>query len=60
MASTSEVGHAKNVANFYDLIAFVQGYGANDSPTKTSLTVQGPSKRQKYRFDRRLPYFYIP
>ncbi|UCA57244.1 MULTISPECIES: hypothetical protein [Aequorivita] len=27
MASNSEVGHAKNVANFQDLIAFVEGYG---------------------------------
>ena len=26
MASTSEVGHAKNVANFQDLIEFVIGY----------------------------------
>ncbi len=37
MASTSEVGHAKNVANFQDLIAFVNGYGANYNPSKTSL-----------------------
>lgn len=37
MASTSEVGHAKNVANFYDLISFVTGYGATYNPTKTSL-----------------------
>ena len=28
MASTSETGHAKNVANFQDLIEFVTGYGA--------------------------------
>ncbi|TYB73197.1 hypothetical protein [Bizionia myxarmorum] len=37
MASTSEVGHAKNVANFQDLMAFVNGYGANYNPSKTSL-----------------------
>lgn len=37
MASTSEVGHAKNVANFQDLIAFVIGYGATYNPTKSSL-----------------------
>ena len=37
MASTSEVGHAKNVANFQDLIAFVDGYGATYNPTKNSL-----------------------
>src|SRR5690606_10502743 len=37
MASTSEVGHAKNVANFQDLIAFVDGYGATYNPSKNSL-----------------------
>ncbi len=37
MASTSEVGHAKNVANFQDLIAFVTGYGPTYNPTKTAL-----------------------
>lgn len=37
MASTSEVGHAKNVANFQDLIAFVNGYGATYNPSKDGL-----------------------
>jgi len=37
MASTSEVGHAKNAANFQDLIAFVNGYGATYNPSKNSL-----------------------
>lgn len=37
MASTSEVGHAKNVANFQDLIAFVDGYGATYNPNKRNL-----------------------
>lgn len=37
MASTSEVGHAKNVANFQDLIEFVTGYGATYNPSKGSL-----------------------
>jgi hypothetical protein len=37
MASTSEVGHAKNAANFYDLISFAQGYGATYNPSKNSL-----------------------
>ena len=37
MASTSEVGHAKNVANFQDLIEFVTGYGATYNPSKSSL-----------------------
>jgi len=37
MASTSETGHAKNVANFQNLIAFVTGYGANYNPSKNAL-----------------------
>ena len=37
MASTSEVGHAKNVANFQDLIEFVISYGATYNPSKNSL-----------------------
>ena len=37
MASTSEVGHAKNVANFQDLIEFVTGYGAIYNPSKNAL-----------------------
>lgn len=37
MASTSETGHAKNVANFQDLIAFVAGYGATYNPSKNAL-----------------------
>ena len=37
MASTSAVGHAKNVATFQDLIEFVTGYGATYNPSKNSL-----------------------
>ena len=37
MASTSETGHAKNVANFQNLIAFVTGYGATYNPSKSAL-----------------------
>jgi hypothetical protein len=37
MASTSETGHAKNVANFQNLIAFVTGYGAIYNPSKNAL-----------------------
>ena len=37
MASTSETGHAKNVANFNELIAFITGYGATYNPTKSSI-----------------------
>ena len=37
MASTSETGHAKNVSNFQNLIAFVTGYGATYNPSKNAL-----------------------
>jgi hypothetical protein len=37
MASTSETGHAKNVANFEDLISFCTGYGASYNPSKASI-----------------------
>lgn len=39
MASTSETGHAKNVANFDRLISFCTGYGATYNPVKDSLTI---------------------
>ena len=39
MASTSETGHAKNVANFQDLIAFVVGYGTSYNPSKNNLKI---------------------
>lgn len=37
MASTSETGHAKNVANFEKLIIFVEGYGTTYNPTQTLI-----------------------
>lgn len=37
MASTSEVGHAKNAANFEDEISFCTGYGPAYNPSKASL-----------------------
>lgn len=37
MASTTETGHAKNVANFEDLISFCTGYGASYNPSKASI-----------------------
>lgn len=37
MASNSETGHAKNVANFEDLISFCTGYGATYNPVKVSI-----------------------
>lgn len=39
MASTSETGHAKNVANFETLISFCAGYGTNYNPSKANLKV---------------------
>jgi hypothetical protein len=37
MASTSETGHAKNVANFDELVSFVAGYGTTYNPSKASI-----------------------
>lgn len=37
MASTSETGHAKVVANLDELISFVTGYGATYNPSKPTL-----------------------
>lgn len=39
MASTSETGHAKNVANFQDLITFVSEYGPTYNPNKDALKI---------------------
>jgi hypothetical protein len=39
MASTSETGHAKNVANFQELIAFSTAYGATYNPSKNALKI---------------------
>lgn len=37
MAPTTETGHAKNVANFEDLISFCTGYGPAYNPSKASI-----------------------
>lgn len=37
MPSISEVGHAKNVANFADLIAYCTAYGTSYNPSKITL-----------------------
>ena len=37
MASTSETGHAKNVANLDELISFVGGYGTVYNPSKPAI-----------------------
>ncbi|HUX58644.1 MAG TPA: hypothetical protein VMV77_16860 [Bacteroidales bacterium] len=40
MASTTETGHAKNVANFDELISSVLGYGTAYNPSKGSIKVE--------------------
>jgi hypothetical protein len=37
MPSTSETGHAKNVANFEDIISFCTGYGASYNPSNPAI-----------------------
>jgi hypothetical protein len=37
MPSTSETGHAKNVANLEELISFVNGYGTVYNPSKSAI-----------------------
>ena len=37
MASTSETGHAKNVANFDEMISNIQGYKTAYNPSKLSI-----------------------
>lgn len=39
MASTSETGHAKNVANFETLISYITAFGTDYNPSKSSLTI---------------------
>lgn len=39
MISKSETGHAKNVANFAQLISFCEGYGAAYNPSRQELTL---------------------
>lgn len=39
MPSTSETGHAKNIANFETLISFCIGYGSSYNPSKEALKV---------------------
>ena len=50
MASTSETGHAKNVANFQNLIAFVKAYGETYNPSKEALKIHyGASEARNIR-----------
>src|SRR5882757_554422 len=40
MASTTETGHAKNVANFKTLLSFCKGYGNKYNPSRPALTIK--------------------
>lgn len=46
MASTSETGHVKNVANFENLITTVKSYGESYKPIKTVLTIPELEKKK--------------
>lgn len=39
MASTSETGHPKNVANFENFVSFIVGFGVTYNPSKVALKV---------------------
>ncbi|MFZ1693392.1 MAG: hypothetical protein WAT74_09365 [Flavobacteriales bacterium] len=41
MATVHETGHAKNVANFEDLISFATGYGATYNPVNPAIALAG-------------------
>jgi len=43
MAKTSETGHAKNVANFAQLVAICKSYGAIYQPSNPVIQLQGLS-----------------
>jgi hypothetical protein len=40
MASTSETGHSKNVANMDELASYTLGYGPAYNPTKISIKTE--------------------
>ncbi len=40
MASTSETGHAKNVANLETLISYAEGYGTDYNPSNPDITIK--------------------
>lgn len=45
MSSTSETGHAKNLANFKTLISFCKGYGGKYNPSKDALKAANLDKK---------------
>jgi hypothetical protein len=51
MAPISEKGHAKNVANFEDLIAFCKGYGTAYNPSKSSIQLSSLELKRTQAFE---------
>ena len=47
MPSISETGHAKNVANFMQLVSFVQDYGPDYKPTRDSIKLPNLKTKAK-------------
>jgi hypothetical protein len=46
MANFSEVGHAKNVANFEDLISFCLAYGGSYNPANANISITAMQAKQ--------------
>lgn len=46
MASNSESGHAKNVANFGTLVSFCTGYGAHYNPSNSGIAIDALTTMQ--------------
>lgn len=51
MASTSETGHAKNVANFETLIQYCTGYGSSYNPSKASIQLASLNTKYTQAFN---------
>ena len=61
MASNSETGHAKNVANFEKIIAFLVSYGATFAPSKTAIKLPTLKRSLQLRFPISTPiHFHTP
>lgn len=63
MASTSETGNAKNVANFEDLISFCTGYGTAYNPNKASIKLSALNVHltsEKIRSPQSTPCYPLP
>jgi len=58
MPSTTEKGHAKNVANFSKLIAVCKAFGTKYNPSKTAIKVANlDAKLVVYRQRNRKRYY---